>query len=47
MGLKAGKVEGVLKRRAALEVLAALATELNCVQRQDFLCGRRAFKSWG
>ena len=37
-------VEGVLKQRAAPGIIATVATELNCVQKQGFLCGRRGFK---
>lgn len=37
-------VEEVLKQRAALVIKATVATELNCVQKQGFLCGGRGFK---
>lgn len=35
---------GGLKQRAAPGIIATVATELNCVQKQGFLCGRRGFK---
>lgn len=43
-GMDLNAVEGVLKQRAALVIIATVAAEQNCMQKQGFLCGRKGFK---